>query len=142
MTIGFLAIILLSIIDYIGYNNWGFRYVNQFFNSYRIFIIIIQVFICVTLFYFFSNTAVLIFLWLWWTGLADFLYYLIDEIRGGNEQFFKWGSNVTMNWLYFTPYGLYKKIILKSDITKKEFLIQLIIGILIILILNINERIY
>ena len=135
MTIGFLAIILLSIIDYLGYNNWGFRYVNQFFNSYRIFIIIIQVFICVTLFYFFSNTAVLIFLWLWWTGLADLMYYVIDTIRGGNEQFFMWKKDVTMAWLWFTPIGLFKKLILKKDITKKEFLIQVLIGSLITLII-------
>lgn len=132
---GLLAIITLSIIDYIGYNNWGCLYSNQYVNAYRISIVIIQIFISIILFNFFGIIPVIVFLWLWWVGLADLMYYVIDTIRGGNEQFFMWKKDVTMAWLWFTPIGLFKKLILKKDITKKEFLIQVLIGSLITLII-------
>ena len=41
-----LGIIILSIIDYVEYNKWGLKYSNQYFNPYRIFIVIIQFIIC------------------------------------------------------------------------------------------------
>ena len=123
-----IAIILLSIIDYVEYNKWGLKYSNQYFNPYRIFIVIIQFIICLILLMF-SWVQVFLFLILWWFGLADFFYYIIDTIFG-NEHFFKWNNNTPMCWLCFTPYGLIK-LIFKKTITKKEFLIQLIIPILI-----------
>ena len=132
---GLIAILMLSVIDYIGYNNWGHLYTNQYFNTYRISIVIIQIFISIILFNFFGIIPVIVFLWLWWVGLADLMYYVIDTIRGGNEQFFMWKNEVTLSWLWFTPIGLFKKLILKKDITKKEFLIQVLIGSLITLII-------
>ena len=136
---GLLAIITLSIIDYLGYNNWGCLYSNQYVNAYRIFIVIIQIFISIILFNFFGIIPVIVFLWLWWTGFADFLYYVIDEIRGGNEQFFLWKGEVTLSWLWFTPYGLYKRLTSKKDITKKEFLIQTITGVILITFILIKQ---
>ena len=132
---GLIAILMLSVIDYIGYNNWGHLYTNQYFNTYRIFIVVIQIFISIILFLFFSIVSVIVFLWLWWIGLSDFLYYVIDKLNGNTEQFFMWKNEVTLSWLWFTPIGLFKKLILKKDITKKEFLIQVLIGSLITLII-------
>lgn len=134
---GLLAIITLSIIDYLGYNNWGHLYSNQYVNAYRICIVVIQIFISIILFHFFSITPVIVFLWLWWVGLADLIYYVIDTIRGGNEQFFMWKSEVTMAWLRFTPAGLFKKLVLKKDITKKEFIIQVVIGTILITFITV-----
>lgn len=135
---GLLAIITLSIIDYLGYNNWGHLYTNQYINTYRVFIVIIQIFISVILFHFFSIFPTIVFLWFWWIGIADFLYYVIDVIKGGNEQFFLWQDKATMSWLWFTPYGLLKRFVQKKDITKQEFIIQITLGLFIALFINLT----
>ena len=138
-----IAIILLGIIDYYGYNYYGFKFENMYCNKYRFCILFLQLFFSVFLILFSDDLYPLINFWLlWWFGAADFVYYLFERIIKNNEKFFEWNNKAEMCWLYFTPYGLIKKIFFKKWITKKEFLIQLIIGILIILILNINERIY
>ena len=131
-----LAIIILSVIDWFGYNYWGKLYKNQYFNAYRIFIVVIQIITCVLLYHFVGFNNMILYLAFWWIGFADLLYYCIDTIIG-NEKFFKWKGESQMSWLWFTPYGLAKVLITGVDINKKEFLIQNLIGVVILIILKI-----
>lgn len=129
-----LSILIFSTFDYIGYNLIGTK--DDF--GYRVIQIAVQVIMIAILWYFFGFITSLSFILLWWFGIADLLYYVIDGIiylifkkSYENGLFWKISYN-NMNWLWFTPLGL-----LGVMMNKKLLVIQSVIGILITVIINI-----
>lgn len=107
------VILAFAMMDYFLYNIWGESYLNQKINPYRIFVVVIQILIIAALYYFTGIRDAIVFIVLWWFGIADMLYYIYDwvfeKVFGRSYEDAKfWGKEDTwgMEWLWFTPYGL------------------------------------
>jgi len=106
-----LAMFLFGFIDYVGYNtvrpNWFYRVLQN----------IINIGICVGLYFISGIWCTILYIILYETFCADFVYYLFYDMLkwyGGDYAGHAFKSDVLGNsvtWAWWTPYGLVKRFL-------------------------------
>lgn len=116
MVLGFLAVVndpgdpwimvLVAVLNFGSYDVLGFTIAKKADSDvtvYRVLQVVYQAMLCHLLWSSHDSLpAVLAFVWLWWWGVCDLLYYLIGNWN--DYQFLLTGKN--FYWLWWTPYGL------------------------------------
>lgn len=127
------SILFITLFDYIVYNLWGRNFTNQIINPYRILFAILQIGITLMLLLTNQVTTSFLFIFLWWCGVCDMFYYMIDWIvfkvfgKSFENGIIREYWNIRLDWLQFTVLGLIRR----NGITGKELFIQNSVGIVI-----------
>jgi len=107
-------LVWLCVVNFATFDILGFsmaRKVDKFVTVYRVLQVGYQLMLC---HYLFSETHewswVLGFLWLWWWGVCDMLYYFIGDAMSPKAL---WNAG-NFYWLWWTPYGFISRLFHKT----------------------------
>ena len=141
-----ILLLLFAAFDYVGFNVFG----REHRTPYRVVQLLFQAALC-----YFGGTAlgwsaVAAFMVMWWTWLADFLYYFMFDVwprsyvpwyagRAFKEEVL--GDKVT--WAFWTPYGLLRYVLSGGTagrdvpIRGHELIFQGILGVAVALAISL-----
>lgn len=142
----FCAAFVFSLFDYIGYNLMAVK-ANRLV-LYRILQTVIQILIAVLLYLFCGVLTAAGFIFLWWTWVDDWIYYIIDYLsqrilgisfEGGESLKEVFTGKTKVSWAWWTIVGLIKSPQdgKKAILSNRELIIQSIIGIFLTIILKL-----